>query len=190
VVCPYERLVGGDVAQEHRRVEAVAEAVIAAVRRGAVDEIVVLDLNSHPVKGDAALHDALEARLAAVPVTVRRVRYHQDPLITLDVIAGLRGIVTMRLHGAVFAYCVGTPAVMLAYHEKCYGWAESVGFPQSLVVDAITIDQAALSAALTLVMDDNPPSPRLPLAEARRQAWRNWEWLPGAVSQMPSPPVA
>jgi polysaccharide pyruvyl transferase WcaK-like protein len=181
VLCPYERVHGGDVAREQQRLDAVAGIVSSAARRGAADEIVLLDMNSHPVKGDAVMHDVLEARLATLPVTVRRVRYAQDPIATLDVIAGLQSIVTMRLHGAVFAYCAGTPAVVLAYHEKCYGWAESVGYPQALVVDATPIDHDALAAAVARVTGDDVPTPALPVAEAQRLAWRNWEWLPGAA---------
>jgi polysaccharide pyruvyl transferase WcaK-like protein len=182
VLCPYERVHGGDVAREQQRLDTVADAVAAAARRGAVDEIVLVDMNSHPVKGDVVMHDVLEARLATTPVAVRRVRYAEDPIATLDVIAGLRSIVTMRLHGAVFAYCAGTPAVVLAYHEKSYGWATSVGYPDALVVNAVPIDPEALAAAIALITGDaDAPSPTLPLADAQRLAWRNWAWLPGAA---------
>jgi polysaccharide pyruvyl transferase WcaK-like protein len=181
VLCPYERVHGGDAAREQERLDAVAGVVSSAARRGAVDEIVLVDMNSHPVKGDVVMHDPLEAQLATLPVTVRRVRYAEDPIATLDTIAGLRSIVTMRLHGAVFAYCAGTPAVVLAYHEKCYGWAESVGYPQALVVDATPIDRDALAAAVAQVCADDVPVATLPLVEAQRLAWRNWAWLPGAA---------
>jgi polysaccharide pyruvyl transferase WcaK-like protein len=182
VLCPYERVHGGDIGREQQRLDAVASVVSSAARRDAIDEIVLVDMNSHPVKGDVVMHDVLEAQLATLPVTVRRVRYAEDPIATLDVIAGLRSIVTMRLHGAVFAYCAGTPAVVLAYHEKCYGWAASVGYPNALVVDATPIDRAALAAAVEQVSADEVPAPALPLVEAQRLAWRNWEWLPGAAS--------
>jgi polysaccharide pyruvyl transferase WcaK-like protein len=181
VLCPYERVHGGDVTREQQRLDAVASVVSSSARRGAVDEIVLVDMNSHPLKGDALMHDVLEAQLAALPVTVRRVRYAEDPVATLDVIGGLRSLVTMRLHGAVFAYCAGTPAVVLAYHEKCYGWSQSVGYPSELVVEATPIEHDALAAAVAHVIADDVPGPAVPVAEAQRLAWRNWEWLPGAA---------
>lgn len=177
ILCPHERLVDGDTAAEAARFEIVAAGIIGAVRRGSIDEVVLLDLNNHPVKGDAALHDALARRLEG-KVPVRRVRYTLDPVQTLSVLAGLKGVLTMRLHGAVFAYCVGTPAVMLAYHEKCYGWAESVGMPNDLVVNASPIDPDALAAALTRITgSDVPILPSLPVEQAQAMALRNWNWL-------------
>jgi polysaccharide pyruvyl transferase WcaK-like protein len=181
VLCPFERVHGGEVAREQQRLDAVASVVSSAARRGAIDEIVLVDMNSHPTKGDVVMHDVLEAQLATLPVTVRRVRYAEDPVATFDVIAGLRSIVTMRLHGAVFAYCAGTPAVVLAYHEKCYGWAQSVGYPEALVVDATPIDHDALAAAVACISADGVPTSAVPLVEAQRLAWKNWEWLPGAA---------
>lgn len=42
-------------------------------------------------------------------------------------------VVSMRLHGCVMSYAVGTPFVGLTYHPKLLGFARTVGWPKALV---------------------------------------------------------
>ena len=180
-VCRYEGLTGQDPACDAARLDAVVEGIVAAVGRDRIPEVVLIDMNNHPRTGDVGVHDELARRLAGA-VPIRRVLYDSDPVRALAAIAGVEGLLTMRLHGAVFAYCVQTPAVMLAYHEKCYGWADSVGMPPALVVNARPVEPRALDAALAMLAqggDDRLPT--LPLASAQERALRNWNWLPQAM---------
>lgn len=177
ILCPYEQCLGGDGSHEAARLDVVTHALLDAARRGSVSEAVLIDMNSHPVMGDAAQHDLLAARLQhALPV--RRVRYALDPVQILRELATLQGLITMRLHGAVFAYCVRTPTLLLAYHEKCFGWAEAVGLASPLVVSATPIDAEAFRSGLaTLTESSTPLLPRLPIEAAQAQAMKNWNWL-------------
>jgi hypothetical protein len=67
---------------------------------------------------------------------------------------------------------------MLAYHEKCYGWAERVGIPVSMVVEARPVARHALATALSVLAEGGDAAmPSLPLDRAQALALRNWDWL-------------
>lgn len=173
-LCHYERYTGGDVAREAARMDAVAAGLDAAARAGAVDELVLIDFNGHPAMGDHAVHAELAARLGG-RVPLRHLAYTDDPFAVLRAVRGLRGLLAMRLHGAVFAYCAQTPCLMLAYHDKCRGWADMVGQPAAQVLDAAPCDPARLAAGLAQLAAA-PALPALPLDDALARTRRNWTW--------------
>jgi polysaccharide pyruvyl transferase WcaK-like protein len=82
----------------------------------------------------------------------------------------------MRLHAGIFAFCVGTPTIMLSYHEKCSAWAELVGWPEPLLLDAARLDAEQLLAAIERVLGDAVPRPQLDPAAACAWAKSNWTW--------------
>ncbi len=174
-LCHYERFTGGDPACEHRRMLRLADALTQAIRQDLVDELVLIDFNGHPAMGDHAIHRELADRLAA-SVPVRHLTYTDNPYDVLRTILRLRGIVAMRLHAAVFAFCAQTPCLMLAYHEKCRGWARMTGLPDDLVLDATDVDPEAFLDGLRRLGAPHPPLPTLPRETAIARALRNWTW--------------
>jgi polysaccharide pyruvyl transferase WcaK-like protein len=62
--------------------------------------------------------------------------YVGDPVGVISAIARCDAVVTVRLHGAVFAYMGGVPFVIADYHEKCRSFADSVQAPQEWVTDS------------------------------------------------------
>jgi polysaccharide pyruvyl transferase WcaK-like protein len=149
---------------EPARVEAVARAL------GGADEVVLIDLNAEP-DTDARVHEALREK---VRVPVRHLRYAEDPLAVARAIAGVRGLIAMRLHAAVFAFLVRTPTLLLGYHEKCAAWAEMIGLDRSMIFDASAIDADALARAVTRLPES--PAPTLDPAEAIARARGNFSW--------------
>lgn len=172
-LCPYERFTGGDQANEFRRVIQIAGAIRQASKENIVEEVVLIDFNGHPKYGDATMHEALSEALEGV-VPVRRLGYTNDPWKVMKVIGGLRGMLAMRLHAAVFAYRTATPCLILGYHEKCQAWAEMIGQSRSLVYNAQAESLSPLLLGLRQLCTDNPPMPSLPVGEAVDRGRENW----------------
>lgn len=171
-LCNYERFIDGDIAGEMRRVEQVAAAIQRAAQRGRLDELVLIDFNGDARGGDHQVHCALIDLLGGV-IPVRHVCYVLDPMQAMNTIAGLRGIIAMRLHAAVFAYVTETPALLLAYHEKCHEWARTVGADTSLIFNAFHLESEALATGIHQMFSAYT-RPKLPLFQAQQRALRNW----------------
>ena len=173
-LCGFRSLSEAGKLQEARRLDALTAAIAASARRVRVDEVVLLDMHGDPAL-DAAIHRALAERLPP-SLRVRHQRYEDDPASTMRAIAGLRAVIAMRLHAAIFAFCVGTPAIMLAYQEKCSAWAELVGWPESLLLDAARLEAEEVAAAIECVLGDAVPRPQLGVEVASAWAKSNWTW--------------
>jgi len=173
-ICHYERYTQGDQAVEARRMAQLAAALTRVAQAGLLDEVVLIDFNGHPVYGDTPVHREL-ADLLGTAVPVRHVPYHPDPRAVLRTIAGLRGLLAMRLHASMFAYLTNTPAVQIAYHEKCHEWARTIGAAPTLSHDSRTVSADALADALTLMLSPHYPVPTLPVSEALARAGKNFQ---------------
>ena len=74
--------------------------------------------------------------LAQAGLCPRRVRRPRSPEEVLHLASRCSLAVSMRLHGAVLAVCMGTPVLMLAYREKCHDFMDSVeATPAALDLD-------------------------------------------------------
>lgn len=174
-LCNYERFVMGDITQEMRRIEAVASAINVVARCGDLREVVLIDFNGHPVLGDHDVHHTL-ANLLHKDISVRHVPYSPNPLHALEEISSLHGIIAMRLHAGIFAYMTETPAYLLAYHEKCYEWSETVGWPSILIGDADQVNVLKMIEGIHLMLSKNCPPPSCPFVIAQQRAMSNWIW--------------
>ena len=174
-LCNYERFVGGEVKREGERLATVAEAIRTCVRAGAVDHVVLIDFNGHPKYGDHALHAELAHRLGA-SVSTEHVRYSDDPVTVLRRIGTLRGMLAMRLHAAIFAFCDSVPSILLSYHEKCREWARMVGSPKERTVDADHLDPSALALQIKGLFQSGAAVASMRPVEAACKALENWSW--------------
>jgi len=172
-MCNCSRISGVD--HELRRIRAVAEAVRKTAITGRISEVVLFDFNGQARCGDARASNALAALLRGT-VPVRQVRYTPDPASALRAMARLKGVLAMRMHSAIFAFCTATPFVMLAYHEKCHGLADMIGLPAELRHDIWNLQVDALSRSIELILNDEAPTPSLPVEKAVDMALRNWTW--------------
>jgi len=174
-LCNYERFVGGDLKRERDRLTVVAEAIRTCARAGAVDHVVLIDFNGHPQFGDDAIHAELAHRLENC-VSTERVRYCDDPVAVMRRIATLRGMLAMRLHAAIFAFCTSVPAVLLSYHEKCREWARMVGAPMDQTMDTGQMDPTVLVSQIKALSKSEPPLSAMKPVEAVGRAIENWSW--------------
>jgi polysaccharide pyruvyl transferase WcaK-like protein len=173
-LCDCERFVGQDTAPEAIRRQRI-KALLDQLDPEAVEELVLIDFNGHPVRGDAPIHAEIASH-AARRFRVVHLPYQPNPLQVLRRIAGLRGLVAMRLHAAVFAYMTATPTVFLSYHRKCDDWAGEAGFPSGQLFDSVDFDPTAVARVLTAALGGSFQSPSLAVAEAQRLAAENWAW--------------
>lgn len=174
-LCNYERFVGGVAKRENERLAVVAEAIRTCVRAGAVDHVVLIDFNGHPQYGDNALHAELAHRLGA-DVSTEHVRYCDDPVTVMRRIGTLRGMLAMRLHAAIFAFCNSVPSVLLCYHEKCGEWARMIGAPMERTLDAAQLDPAALASQIKGLFQSEAALSAMRPVEAAGKAFENWSW--------------
>lgn len=174
-LCNYERFVGGDLKRESERLAIVTEAIRTCVLAGAVDRVVMIDFNGHPRFGDHELHAELAHRLGNL-VRAEHVRYCDDPAAVMQRIGTLRGMLAMRLHAAVFAFCNSIPTVMLCYHEKCREWSRMIGAPIEQTLDAYDLRADKLSAQIEAMFLSKAQLPAMTPAEACDRALSNWAW--------------
>jgi polysaccharide pyruvyl transferase WcaK-like protein len=178
-LCNYERFVAGDRRQESLRLDAVAAAIRRCAGRGVLREVAFVDFNSSRDEGDHELHSVLADRLRGC-VAIEHLRYAGNPLQLLCRLRGFRGVLAMRLHAAVFAFCGETPAAMICYHEKCWEWAKLVGIPNSLLLGSQDMDESEIAKTIERLMGPERVLPRMSPADAVAQSLSNWQWLTGS----------
>ncbi len=135
-------------------------AAVSALARSAAHaplQVTVFSLNGHPQHGDDGLSAQLEQQLrqAGVPVELRR--YGGNPLATVREIRSCDAFVSARLHGAIVAYLCEVPFAMIDYHPKCRDFADDVGLPATMRIDAGSHDAAAFSQVLEGMLNEGGP---------------------------------
>ena len=83
-------------------------------------------------------------------------------------------MVSMRLHGGVFAYSSNTPLIMLAYHKKCSDFAQTVGLDDTYLLNPDGLDLQKYKNSLDHLLDDQRIRTTLPLEKAKERALRNF----------------
>ncbi|MEJ1097955.1 MULTISPECIES: polysaccharide pyruvyl transferase family protein [unclassified Pseudoxanthomonas] len=96
----------------------------------------IFSLNDHPEHGDLTLSEALQQGLSAHGISAKLVRYRGDPIATARAIGKCDAFVSTRLHGAIVAYMLGVPFMIVDYHPKCVDFADDVGLPWSRRITA------------------------------------------------------
>lgn len=93
--------------------------------------------------------------------------------------------IAMRLHASILAYRFGIPFLMIGYHPKCLGFAETIGYPMNQVISVQDLQHRAyLYRSITELLNETAHfRPAVPVEIAVEQARRNFtllrEWLAG-----------
>ncbi|MEZ0469166.1 polysaccharide pyruvyl transferase family protein [Luteimonas salinilitoris] len=163
----------------------LAEALVQLNRRYRV-QAEVFSLNDHPIHGDLRLTCALQQELSARGLTARQVRYRRsDPVATARAIAGCDAFISTRLHGAIVAYLLGVPFMIVDYHPKCVDFADDIGLPGSRRITARRHDAAAIGDGMGSMLDagDAPTFPRDVYARQAQEIFQRAPWATaGAAS--------
>ena len=100
-------------------------------------QVEIFSLNGHAIHGDGELAQAWHRALAAQGILARQIDYlHCDPIATARAIAECDAFISTRLHGAIVAYMVGVPFMIVDYHPKCADFADDIGLPASRRITA------------------------------------------------------
>lgn len=105
------------------------------------------------------------------------VRHDGDPTRTLAVVGRCSHVVSMRLHGGVFAYIQEIPHLLLSSHIKMEQYADTVGLHRKWVQTIDAFDMDRYSEMLESLLSLSSVNTLLPLEEAKTRAARNFAGL-------------
>ena len=69
--------------------------------------------------------------------------------------------ISARLHGAIVAYMCAIPFAIVDYHPKCRDFADDVGLPGDLRIDAHATGQEAFTRMLDTLLNETASRPAL-----------------------------
>lgn len=174
-LCNYERYTGGDSKREEVRKKKIVK-MLKQLDPEENEEIVFIDFNGHHYFGDRDIHSEIIAEMGD-HIKIRHIPYSSNPMKVLKVISGLRIIIAMRLHAAVFGYISQTPTIMLSYHPKCIDWANEIGMPQDFIFDSHDFDINQVALCIKETISKDPDKATLSAMEAEKLAMKNWLWI-------------
>ena len=174
-LCDFERFTGGDIGKEFTR-RANMVKMINQLDPELVGEIVFIDFNGNALYGDRDVHREIASKISPY-FKIRHLPYSPDPGHVLETVAGLRVMIAMRLHAAIFGFMARTPTMLLSYHDKCKGWASQIGLPIRYFHDAADFDAATLAGCVTDGLQDSFEEPDMSFEKAEAMSLMNWSWL-------------
>ena len=139
--------------------------IVRPIRERAQIRLICLNPDDH-VMAQRLLAELDKA--AAHGVSVRP--YTGDPVGVIRAIADCDALVTVRLHGAVFAYMGGVPFVLADYHEKCRSFATTIRAPLDWISDTDFSEVEDTVEQVTRMLSGVAPRPLLAPDVARLQA--------------------
>lgn len=187
-LCTCRQYAGHDRRHDVARQDAIAES-LAAVHKRLGCTVLLFEFSCCPTWGDRKLLEGVKDRLAGSCET-RLVPYDANPLNTLRYLGLCDVVIAMRLHAAVMSFATQVPCLILAYHQKCRGFARMAQYPDGAVFDADRFAPCELSEAVRrLVEGDRTLHPQVGLDEAKQSAVRGFSAIglvnPGRVCQTP-----
>lgn len=139
----------------------------------------IFSLNDHPEHGDLKLSEALQQGLSAHGISAELVRYRRsDPLATAQAIAKCDVFVSTRLHGAIVAYMLGVPFMIVDYHPKCADFADDIGLLASRRITAEHYDTGAFAQGFEAMLGghDAPALSRDVYAQQAQEIFLRAPW--------------
>lgn len=134
-------------------------------------DIVLFNLYTGVAYADIKMNECL-ARKCVEPSRVRVHTFGGDVSATVREISRCSAMLSMRLHGAVFAYLTGVPFVSLGYDPKNRQFCATAKYPDRFVFDVADRPSAdELATAVMQAAADGPAvfSDTLPISEGAQQ---------------------
>lgn len=173
-VCPVAKDAFGntDTCAEEQRARELCQ-VIEAIWRRTGERISLINFNGHAQLGDGPLTNMICEQLRG-RVPLSKIPYNSNPLKVMQVISHFKVMVSMRLHGNVFAYMTKTPSVALNYHPKCEQWCEQIGLPKNMQIDINRFSKRELFKVIEQGLETGFEMAQLPLETATERSEANW----------------
>lgn len=181
-LCHYESLVGGDVALDEMRLDAITSAV-ARIAKSRSMSVRVFSLNEHDLFGDRRLAFETLSKLEKLGVPCELVTYGAYGLFgTWEALADSACVVSVRLHGAIASYLSGVPIILAEYHKKCSDFLDDIGQAVALRIGTGN-NQEELERAISTALDGSW-APRISperYSEMSRKIFLSAPWLDDVV---------
>jgi len=148
-ICRYESIVGGDAVKEHLR----NMSIFCGISDFAVKHnfgVSILILNSNEVVGDIGISKKLSDYLSGNGVSVEVLDY-VNPAESLKHISACDIFFSVRLHGAISAYLLDVPFLLVEYHEKCKDFLDYIGFDKKNRILAGIADESHVNKCLEAI---------------------------------------
>jgi polysaccharide pyruvyl transferase WcaK-like protein len=152
-VCRYESLAGGDTEKEHLRNMAIFEGISNFAIKHDV-KVRILILNANETVGDIEISKKLSDYLSENGISVEIIDY-VNPVQSLKDISSSDLFFSVRLHGAISAYLLEVPFLLVEYHEKCKDFLDYIGFDKENRILASVADKVHVSECLESISDSS-----------------------------------
>ena len=151
-ICRYESIVGADPERERLRNMSIFEGIADfAVKNGF--KVKILILNANKTVGDADISKSFFAYLVANEVSAEVIDY-VDPVESLTVISECDLFFSVRLHGAISAYLLDVPFLLVEYHVKCKDFLDYIGFDKKNRIAADVIEKRHVTNCLEAILQE------------------------------------
>ena len=179
-VLPFYKMYRGQDDRDMRSVEIISEVVAALNKRGVVDRAVVLPMSVKVGEADTRVCSLLSESLDQHGISADEVSV-EGAYECLRNMNDVDGLIGMRYHSIVAAYCVGTPFVAVSYHPKCRTFCSEIGYDNQLVIDVESLQVSALESACLMMFSDRScyGPDQMTRREARERFQRSF--FPGAL---------
>ena len=148
-ICKYESIVAGDEKKERLRNLSIFDGISNfAIKYDA--KVKILILNSNEIMGDVGISEKLCDYLSGNGVTTEIVEY-VNPVETLKEISICDILFSVRLHGAISAYLLDVPFLLVEYHDKCKNFLDYIGFDKESRISASIADKMYVSKCLETI---------------------------------------
>lgn len=127
-VCRYESIIGADVENEILRNRAIFDGLTDFALKNDM-KVKIIVLNANEIVGDISISKDLSLYLRQRGVSAEVIDY-VNPILTLKVIAECNMFFSVRLHGAISAYLLNVPFILVEYHIKCRDFLDYIGYEQ------------------------------------------------------------
>ncbi|XXF10705.1 polysaccharide pyruvyl transferase family protein [Pseudomonas sp. D2-3] len=145
-MCRYESIVGGNVSQESERNISIKTGILEFAKKHDC-RVHILVLNSDCDLGDFSISRDMEFFLKTSGVECVLIDYH-GPMDMIKHIYTCDFLFSIRLHGAICAYLLNIPFVLLEYHRKCTDFLDYIGKGADLRLTSSTSSSEAVYAAI------------------------------------------
>ncbi len=163
-----------DYEMESRRAAMLAD-VITRLWDEYQQPVSLLVMNSHPVWGDSGVLNAIRAQVPE-RVSLGFIPYMPNTLQLVRLFSHFKLVISMRLHGSVFAHMAETPAFSLNYQSKCSQWCDQVGAPESMSAPVDELDTDALVDLVGGGLEIGFPVARLSPQAGTERSLLNWRY--------------
>jgi len=157
------------------------ELINTALKIAELSEVtfVVMSVNSHPSDGDEQLSFKIVRSLTEGGIPASLISYSSlGASDILDAIEHCDAVLSVRLHGAVSAFLLGVPFVLVEYHKKCTDFLNQIGLADHFRAPLKVIEDGKLGAAFANLLDSPPDlsAKRRELIIESGRMFSEWPW--------------